>query len=241
MELHRWGNFTSSEIWKLCEVAKDGKSFGKPALTYIKTRGYEIMIQRPIATESNNRATLWGTFVETRVHNLLPLEYILCSQERLQHPVIQNWSGAPDLLKSDTVCDIKCPQLLSFCELVEIFKANDVEKLKKDYPEYYWQLVSNAILTNVSKAELIVYVPYDNEVPVIKTMMEDADDPEKWKSLYYTPQSELPYLPNDCPVMNLNIFTFDIPNEDKEFLTNKVNAANEILFKETGGGDARLP
>ena len=38
------------------------------------------------------------------------------------------------------------------------------ELLKENHPEYFWQLVSNAILMNVSFAELIVYMPYKDEL-----------------------------------------------------------------------------
>jgi len=231
MDTKRYGNFTSSAIWKLLTIATDKKKFGKPALTYIQEKKWEIMIGRSIDTESNTRVTLWGTFVEKLVHEKLDTSYEYFSDVRVAHPTISNWTGAADCQTETKICDIKCPQLKTFCDLLDIFKTGDFVNLKKDYPEYYWQLVSNSILYRKNIAELIVFVPYDNDIPLIKQMIENDDDNDKYKSIYYAPQSELPYLPNGCAVKDLNKFEFIVPQEDKELLTAKVLEAIKKLNK----------
>jgi len=42
------------------------------------------------------------------------------------------------------------------------------EKLKEECPDIFWQLVSNAILCDKKKAELMLYVPYKDELKLIR-------------------------------------------------------------------------
>lgn len=244
---HRYGNFSSSEIWKLMTNDRSAdKKPGKPAQTYLTEKVYEARLGRPIATDSDSRATIWGKFMEGYVHDeKLPLDYKLCSRERLFHPTIGRWTGMPDLIKGDMVVDIKCPQLKSFCELADIAQAfqysteevfiEDISNgilLKDAFPEYYWQLVSNAILTGCDKAELIVFCPFQSELDGIRQRAFAADALEWGNKLYfiqYGEDGELPYIKDGWYYNNLNIINFAVSEEDKAALTARVEwAVNEL-------------
>ena len=100
--------------------------FGKPALTYIKEKLFETKLGRRLDNETNSRPTSWGNLVEDIAFEQLSTGYNKVSQETIQHPTIENWSGSPDLIKYDeglTVGDIKCPMTLkSFCTFYEMRK-----------------------------------------------------------------------------------------------------------------------
>lgn len=238
---HRYGNFSSSEIWKLMTNDRSAdKNPGKPAQTYLTEKVYEARLGRPLATDSDSNATIWGKFMEGYVHDeKLPLDYKLCSRERLFHPTIVRWTGMPDLIKGDTVVDIKCPQLKSFCELADIAQEtvyvdgiSDGCILKAEYPEYYWQLISNAILTGCDKAELIVFCPYQSELDAIRQRAFAAEALEWGNKLYfiqYGEDGELPYIKDGGYYNNLNIINFAVSEEDKAALTARVEwAVNEL-------------
>lgn len=226
----RHGNFSSSEIDNLMTNSKTkGEIFGKPALTYIQEKRFELRLGRALNTEQSSRPALWGTLVEAYVNDVhVGLEYELASTERLEHPYIAHWTGAPDLISADCVGDIKCPQLKNFCELSEICLAGDVFELKKSYPEYFWQLVSNAILTEVDYAELIVFCPYQDELTAIRQLAVEAGDKFKW--ITYASDDELAYLPRDSFYKNVARLRFKVPDADKQALTERVELAVEKLL-----------
>lgn len=211
--MERFGNFSSSEIWKLTTLAKNGVDFGKPALTYIQEKKFERLLGRSLNQESRSKYTEWGNICEKFVFDLLPLDYQLISKVRYAHQTVPYWNGMPDCIAVDKVCDIKCPfTLLSFVNQIESHK---VGTFKKDYPEYYWQLVSNAILTDKKIIESIVFVPYFEQIQEIKKI-----------GFEYYNDDQLPYLVNDINYKNINIFTYDLDINDVDLLTNLVKKAN---------------
>lgn len=230
----RWyGNFTSSEIHKLMSSNKAGDSFGAPGLAYIQEKRFEIRLQRRLNTETTSRPTSWGNLVERRAFDLLSMEYQLESTTNLKHPTIEGWTGTPDLrnIKQQAIGDIKCPfTLKSFCEMVDTF--GDVESFKKTKPEYYWQLVSNAIITDMPKAEIVVYCPYLIELDAIREMANNFEgDQNKVAWVNWANDSDLPYLIEGGYYKNLNTFTFDVPEADKQALTERVKMAIQLLNK----------
>lgn len=229
MQNNRHGTFSSSSIHILTQLNKAKTDFSEKAQKYIKQVGYEIELGRPLNAERDSRPTSWGTFVEARAFNLLPIEYQLVSQQRLFHPEISTWSGAPDLIiDSEVVSDVKCPfSLEMFLDKVKALNES-IETYKKEFPGDYWQLVSNAILTGAKYAEAIIYVPYLSELQSIRIMASEYDSPStNW--IKYAEDCELPYLVDGGKFENLNIFRFEVPQADKLFLTEKVKAASNLL------------
>lgn len=223
----------------------DLESLGDKALTYIEERNMERGLGRSLDNEANSRPTLWGKLVERRVFDILPTSYQLVSQETIIHPEIEYWGGSPDANKFDagrTVCDIKSPfTLKSFCKLVAPLyrglsgtEAMDYVRLNHDDGDkYYWQLISNAILTESQWAELIVYVPYRDELDKIRDLVGYLEDEEqrKYGWLANAPDDELPWIVKDRKYKNLNIIRFPVPDEDKSFLKSRVLLAGLKLEK----------
>lgn len=248
----RVGNITSSE--GAVAIMSNGKakgSFGKPALTYIDECNFERRLGRSIDTESNAKPLTWGKLVESRVFELLGLEYQLVSKETIQHPTIDYWVGSPDANKFDegkTVVDIKCPiTLKSFCQLVapvyeELYDAGDIDHglvamnviraEHRDGDKYYWQLVSNAILTNSKFAELIVYCPYKSELDAIREMIAkgDGEMQSKYGWINWAQDNELPWIPDGGYYKNINVIRFEVPAEDKIALHQRMVEAGKLLI-----------
>ena len=234
----RVGNFTSSEIGKLMKKSKSG-GFGAPALTYIEEKNMERRLGRSLGNDQSSKPTTWGTFMETRVFSMLGDDYKACSTETITHPGIPFWSGSADGHKDnkETVFEVKCPMTLkSFCHLVQplydglktISAMDKIRELHDKGDEYYWQIVSNAVLAGSKYGELVVYCPYQSELDEIRTqsLMSDAG----W--IVGADDKELPYLIDNGYYKNLNKIRFEIPEEDKSLLTNTVLEAGKLLQKQ---------
>jgi hypothetical protein len=237
----RIGNFTSSTIYNLMSVGRDGNSFGKPALTYIKEKTRERKLLRTISNSTTARPTSWGNLVEKIVlEEILSTEYRVCSQETIAHPSIDCWKGSPDAERyingnKYAVVDIKCPYTLSsYCDFVDSFERGGIAEFRKEHSDgekYYWQLVSNAILLGVDKAELIIFCPYLEQLESIRNFASnyDGDNQKDYLWIYYSSDNDIPYLVEDGYYKNIYKFEFDIPAEDKQLLTEKVLKAMEVI------------
>jgi hypothetical protein len=249
----RAGRFTSSEIANLLTVDKTGKEFGKPAITYIAQTNKERRLGRSLTNDVTAHSLSWGKAVESHVFNLLGLEYSLTSQETDLHPVYGDfWAGSKDGEKEDTVIDIKCPMTLdSFCGIVDPLyegyegreaimmsmqgyfgKDGMFHPAHKSIEDYFWQLVSNAIINNKKYAELIVYVPFKSELDIIKAHVQDLDIDEQWryKWIYDADADQLPHILDNGYYNNLNVIRFEVTQEDRDRLTEAVVKASNLLI-----------
>lgn len=220
----RVGRITSSEIYKLMKKGR-GNSPSVVTETYLAEKRIEKRLGRSLNADISARPTLWGTMLEPRLYSMLnPFEYEYCSTDTIIHPEIDIWAGTPDFTTKDKVCDGKCPYTLkSFCEMADMIIGGDYRDLRLYKPEYYWQLISNSVLTNKKQAELIIYCPYKSELPAIKEMLENMDeDQTKYQWVYFTEDDGLPYLPDGGYYKNLYSLTFDVPTEDVEALRTAV-------------------
>lgn len=233
----RAGNFSSSEIHKLIKTGKSKDAvFSAPGLTYIQEKRYEQRLGRSLTTQTNAKPTSWGNLMELYVWELKMgiSDYRFENKTRYSHESVESWTGCPDMVGDDRVADIKCPfTLKAFCELID---CDSGEKLKENKPEYYWQLVSNAILTGKDSAELIVFVPYKSELNDIRTFVDTSDvlfrnglDQNKFGWMNWAGDEDLPYILDEGHYSNLNTMSFDIPQADKDLLTDRVKQAVELL------------
>lgn len=227
----RVGNFSSSENHRLVTNGK-GDNIPAPFLKYVEEKIREIKLGRSLKVEKSSRATLWGKFLEQRVHDLLPMGYELQSDVTLEHPTIKGWVGSPDNINriEKVVADTKClePDAFSiYVDLLEEAKEKGVEHLKNGDPEKYWQLVSSACILGFDLIEAIVYMPYESELLEIRESAEQYDNFDKYKYRFIAEvsKSELAYLPDGGHYKNLNVFRFEVPKEDKEFLTERITKA----------------
>ena len=153
----RIGNFTSSNIHKLLSKAKNGKDFGKPAITYIEDCNIQREMGIYLGVESNARELQWGKHCEQFAFDNISLAYTITSDVTVVHPNYPFWVGSADGYNTDTVFDLKCPMTRkSFFGLVageniysmrDGFERNTAQySAHTDADKYYWQLVSNAAI-----------------------------------------------------------------------------------------------
>lgn len=249
-QFSRIGNFTSSEIVALTKEGTTKGTCGAPFYAYVEECNKERRLRRSLTKEVNARATSWGKLGEKRVFQLLPPSYILMGDETIVHPFIDCWAGSPDVRKHRMVGDVKCPHTLeSFCQLVDPHMINGhilhpaltiqaVRANHKDGDKYYWQIVSNAVLVEmfygepVEEGELIVYCPFLDELGAMRDLAVNSE-PEELHLFYGIVNGldeELPYLVRDGQYQNLNQIRFEIPQKDKDFLTDKVLKGKSLLI-----------
>jgi hypothetical protein len=235
----RIGNFTSSEIIALTKNGRGKNEFGKSFFTYIENKNKERRLNRSINTEISARPLSWGLLNESIVFSMLGLDYKPCSSETITHPEFDFWAGSPDLEKFEgnklIIPDIKCPITLnSFCDFVDNFDAGieTVRKNHKDGEKYYWQIVSNCILKGSNTGELIIYLPYKDELDYIREVANNYDGSNVHQFFWLTVASdlELPFIERDGYYKNLNFLQFEIPDADIEFLTKRVTEASKLLI-----------
>jgi len=234
----RIGNFTSSQIHKLMKTGRGELGFGSPAIEYIQEKRMEIRMGRSLSVDSYSQPMYWGIFLEMYVFKKIGIEYRITSKTTDLHPSIKNWSGSKDLhVKGKKVADIKCYQPKNFGKyadmLIEQNKKQDLEVFKKEFPKEYWQLVSNAIINRVPNAEVILFMPLKSELKDVRKMAEDYDglDPWKYRFIYESPDSALPYLPDGGYYDSMNTFEFEVPKSDIKLLTETVLRARKLLLK----------
>ena len=220
----RYGRWTSSQIWKLMTKDKSG-AWGKPALDYIEERRMERRLHRSLSTTaSSGRAAEWGHACEPHAFEALGLDYVMQSHITIPNPAMPQHVGSPDCTiqtpKGVTVVDIKCPYTLkSFCQLSDVKTS---EQLKNEYPEYYWQLISNAILTGATICELVIFCP---PIETVKEIIKDG----MFRWLEFCDPEELPYLPAESEYPNLSTLKFTPSTEDLAALLERVRAAEDKI------------
>lgn len=220
----RLGQFTSSRIGDLMTNGRAAGSVGKPFDTYVQEKKWELMAGRSLQSEVKNAPPLnWGNLCESIAHSRLGLEYQLVSKTRYKHEFLP-WSGMPDGLVNDKiVTDIKCPWTLgSFMKQREI---TNVDQMKKISPGYYWQLISNAILTKIYTCELILFMPKRSSLDEIRTESANHDN------YYFHTKGdfELPWTADESNIPEITKISFEAPLEDCEALTERVEMATKQL------------
>lgn len=245
----RVGHITSSKIHLICQSSsRDKKSpitdnkWSAGALTYFEEKRYERKLGRCLDVGGYSRAAAWGIFFEMIVFNHLGLQYKIESKDSTEHPDKEfkdYWSGSRDLIVPNVkIAEIKCYQLKKFCQYTDAltipitkkFTIQDkIDNLKTKFPQEYYQLISNAIINNVDTAEAISFAPYESEMPEIR---EIASDPElnlenQWHYRFISeePNENLAVLKDDGHYKNLNMFEFKIPQQDIDFLYQRMRLA----------------
>ena len=243
-----------SGVGSSVKTIEDPSILNDAAFEYIEEKNMERRLGRSLSTETNARPLTWGHVCERQAFETLGTDYKLCSDVTLDHPEIAFWRGSPDALKFDeggTVGEIKCPMTMkSFCQLVDPLyhgfsgteamnairngwkdKSGLNHKPHKDAEKYYWQIVSNAILSGSKYGELIVYCPYESELEALREIVNNWDgnqNPLAW--INFSENSELPYLLDDGFYKNLNIIRFEIPIEDRILMKVKIEMAGKMLI-----------
>jgi hypothetical protein len=233
----RIGNFTSSQIYNLCAVNKDG-SHSSAYYTYIGKKIRERKMKRSLDMGKYGASMAWGRFLEKRVNDNLPLNYQMLHKSTMVHPKFNYVAGSVDFLVPNIkVSELKCYEPDKFSAYVSALMTCDLEHIKKEFAQEYWQCLSNSQIHKTPKMEFIAYMPYESEMEDIREL---AEDPEylsaigmmPWEVRFITekPNSQLAVLPNDSEFKNLNVFEFDVPINDVIFLNKNIISAGKILL-----------
>ena len=251
----RVGRFTSSKVyllipegsrkmtedelkaWKKDNPKSQKKNiaygFSDGGLTYIAEKRHERKLGRSLDMGHYSRSSAWGLFLEQYVYqHFVGLSYEISASETKVNPKIPYHAGSTDLLVAGKkVSDIKCFEPRKFCDIVECFLLKDLEQFKEKFKAEYWQLVSNALIHDVNRAESIVYMPTEEDLEEIKEMAMDYQGADQWKYrfIYESDNHQLAYIPNGSEYTSLNKLEFEVPQEDKNLLIQRLALAEEYL------------
>lgn len=234
----RIGKFTSSEISKLTANGKKSGEFGKPFHTYVKQKKQERKLKRSLSIGEAGRASQWGKLVEHWLMyerpEIIGMEYTLTPSLTVAHHEFKDsWCGSRDGFNNNTkaVIDLKCPYTLgSFADFADCATIEEVRTNTQSGEDYYWQLVSNAAIAGVKKAELIIFMPTLSQLNEIQLYAHDGlHEMSNINWIYSTSTYDMPYLPEDSEYKNIIRFEFEISDGDLQFLTERVKIASEFL------------
>lgn len=205
------------------------------ALTYINEKRAERRLGKTVEDDAYSRAIAWGEFMELFVFNeLVDMGYELQSKSTIVHPDYPDiWAGSVDLKGrfENLVAEIKCYQLKNFVYYSDCLLNQDIQRFKIDFPKEYWQIVSNGCIHNAKYGEAIVFCPYESQMPLIRETAANYDgaDQGKYKFIVDTPIIDLPCIKDGGYYKNVNKFKFEIPQEDKDYLTSRVIEAGKLI------------
>lgn len=164
----RLGRFTSSEIWKLMDCGKrpmteaelkarpktgkgskttqvpDPSKMGEKAITYIHQKVWEILTGQQV-WQAYAYPLVWGKEQEPfAVEEFERRTGLVCETVGFQ-VYTDHAGGSPDRLVGDKDgLEVKCP---SSDEQIKYLLLTDHYDLKREYPEKYYQCISNMLFT----------------------------------------------------------------------------------------------
>lgn len=243
----RIGNITSSEIVALTTNGTKKDTIGKPFYTYVQQCIFERRLGKSLDSDAHTKELTWGNLMEMYFfYEKGQIKYTPMMNETIKHNEYDFWVGSPDAVNNEinAVVELKCPYTLnSFCQLVEpilqgyngITAMQYIRKNHKQGEKYYWQCISNAILTGKNKVEFLVYCPFQSCLEEIRQLANNA--PAEQLSWYYwiayASDKELPHLIEDAEYSDVYSIVFDAPYEDVEFLTSRVAIAGNLINNRT--------
>jgi hypothetical protein len=234
----RDGNFTGSNAFRLCASLNSGEP-STAFYTYVKEKMLERKLGRSLEMGAHSNSMVWGSFLEKRVFDNLPNNYEMVHKQTFVHPEYSFLVGTPDfIVKGVKDVELKCFEPKNFASYVSALLTEDLDYIKEEHPKEYWQIVQNSCILDVKKGEAIVYMPYESELEEIRELANDESYyselgllPWQVRFIQEKANSDLAVLPNDSKFKNLNIFEFDVPNSDKEFLINRAIMGNNLINK----------
>lgn len=239
---NRVARFTSSKISVLTVLGKGDFGFGAGAITYIKDKIKELQLGRGLTLPVYKKEMIWGKCWEVYVHWQLGLEYKLIIDKTTIHPKYAFWSGSEDFqveVDGGCISELKCYQLSNHYDYAKCLQKGDVETFKKEFKDEYWQIVSNSIIHNTKHGEAIAFMPTELDLIEMRRLLEETDyvekhlkdDPWKYRFIYEEDLYNLAFVPSHSDFPSMVKFRFEVPIEDKVFLTERVLKAKKIFDK----------
>ena len=208
--INRIGYFTSSQIYRLMGTPA-------PRKTYIEEVQLERQIKVSINDASNSRAANWGSILEHYVaEKHLPIGWHAWEYGTVKHTELEYYSGTPDISSTDGVGDIKCFGRKKFGQIANLAAGNDISDLKAKFPEIYWQITSNAVLTGATKCLLVCFMPTESELEDVRNWVASYEIDEEWKYRFIveSDKSELPHQSDDSDFSSVILWEWNLIQED---------------------------
>ena len=131
----------------------------------------------------------------------LPLGFKSSGTKTIQHPKYNFWVGSPDNINEldKIVGDTKAYERKAFCEYADSILTNDITVLKDNHIQEYWQMVSNAAILGFTKIQPFLFIPYREELRIIRDEAEKYDGADQWKYkfIFDSEDNQLPLEFND--------------------------------------------
>ena len=237
---NRVARFTSSKISVLTVNGRGPYGFGAGALTYINEKKMELELGRGISLPVYKWEMSWGKMWEVWVHWQLGSEYELVIDQTTSHPKYPFWSGSEDFkvnISDGCISELKCYQMSKHYAYTECLLKQDIQFFKDNFKEEYFQIVSNSIIHNTKFGEAIAFMPTEENLVEMREMLEGSDyietklkdDPWKYRFAYERDLWDLPFIPKHSTFPSLTKFRFEVPTEDKIYLTERVLKAQKLL------------
>ena len=163
----RLGYFSSSENWKLIGTGRKN-TFTDVGLTYIKNKLGEKMSGIPVESQ-DSKATIWGKTYEPMAREWYCKRFGMVVDEVgfMTHPAIKNFGGSPDGLTYKVgsgdnagILEIKCPEV--YANHINHLRIKSVEYFKDEFPQKYWQCVSNMVVCGLNYSDFVSFDPRMN-------------------------------------------------------------------------------
>lgn len=241
---NRVARITSSKVSLLLVDGKGEMGFGAGAITYLNNKKKELEFGRGLELPIHKWEMLWGKMFEPFVHWQLGNDYELVIDKTTLHPKYSQWSGSQDFnILSDGVkigiAELKCYQMSNHFDYVKVLQQQNTEVFKKEYPECYWQILSNCIIHGVNIGEAIAFMPTEEQLIEMRDLLENSDYIEKqlkddaWKYRQFHEKDlyDLPFIPKHSDFPSMVKFRFEVPIKDMVLLTKKVTDAIKYLNK----------
>lgn len=178
----RCGRFTASEIYRIMDPAKremneselkarpksgkgsstkfvyDWTKLSDGGITYVKQKVAETLTGK-VKAQSYAFPLVYGKETEQEaVEYFQKLTELECEVIGFC-PYTDHAGGSPDrdIVTEDAILEIKCPWQSE--NQIDYLMLTDHYDLKRMYPEYYWQVQSNMLFANRSKAYFATYDP----------------------------------------------------------------------------------
>lgn len=156
-------HFTSSEIEVFCKP----KGLGDLAMTYIYDTISEIITDFEFDPDSfETKATLHGKTYEPLAKEVYAKmkNVIVEEAEFVEHHDFKYWGGSSDGKVYDNgtgddfgIVEVKCPFVSG--NHLKHMRITSVKYFKDNFPKYYWQCMSNMIISNVQYCDFISFDP----------------------------------------------------------------------------------
>lgn len=158
----RIGRFTASEIFKLMteprnKADKEAGKLSEGAMTYVHQKVAEVMTGQP-KSESYAYPLVYGKELEPQAIEYFIKKTGFSYEPAMFVPFGDHAGASPDgYINGTDGLECKCP--FQSENMVDYLLLTDQFDLKRNHPNYYWQVMSGLLFTDKEKWHFVCYDP----------------------------------------------------------------------------------